>query len=87
MWLWSPSRGLALYYAHLDRHAVSRGDRVGTGDIVGYVGTTGNARGTPPHLHFGIYARGEGAIDPAPFVVDPPRPPSTRRSASRADAR
>jgi murein DD-endopeptidase MepM/ murein hydrolase activator NlpD len=76
VWLWSPSRRLSLYYAHLDRHAVARGDRVRAGDVVGYVGTTGNARGTPPHLHFGIYARGEGAIDPAPFVVDPvsPRP-------------
>lgn len=87
VWLWSPTRGLALYYAHLDRHAVSRGDRVSTGDVVGYVGTTGNARGTPPHLHFGIYARGEGAIDPAPFVVDPPRPDAPRRSASRSDSR
>ena len=72
VWLWSPSRRLSLYYAHLDRHAVSRGQRVRAGDVVGYVGTTGNARGTSPHLHFGIYSRGEGAIDPAPFVVDPP---------------
>jgi len=37
-------------------------------DVVGYVGNTGNARSTPPHLHFGIYRRGEGPIDPLPFV-------------------
>jgi murein DD-endopeptidase MepM/ murein hydrolase activator NlpD len=87
VWLWAPSRRVALYYAHLDRHAVSRGERVHAGDVLGYVGTTGNARGTSPHLHFGIYATGEGAVDPAPFVVDPPgatRPPggNTRKVAS-----
>jgi murein DD-endopeptidase MepM/ murein hydrolase activator NlpD len=31
-------------------------------DILGYVGNTGNARGTPPYLHYGIYMPGEGAI-------------------------
>jgi murein DD-endopeptidase MepM/ murein hydrolase activator NlpD len=72
VWLWSPSRRVALYYAHLDRRAVSRGQRVEAGDVIGYVGTTGNARGTAPHLHFGIYATGEGAIDPLPWVCDPP---------------
>jgi murein DD-endopeptidase MepM/ murein hydrolase activator NlpD len=82
VWLWAPSRRVALYYAHLDRHAVSRGERVHAGDVVGYVGTTGNARGTPPHLHFGIYATGEGAVDPAPFVVDPPRATRARQAGT-----
>jgi hypothetical protein len=72
VWLWSPAHRVALYYAHLDRQAVSRGQRVHAGDIVGYVGTTGNARGTAPHLHFGIYASGDGAVDPLPYVCDPP---------------
>ena len=72
VWLWSPARRVALYYAHLDRRTVTRGQRVEAGDVVGYVGTTGNARGTSPHLHFGIYASGEGAIDPLPWVCDPP---------------
>jgi|SRR5688572_21286237 len=71
VWLWSPSRSITLYYAHLDRQAVSPGARVRAGDVVGYVGNTGNARSTSPHLHFGIYARAEGAVDPAPFIVDP----------------
>jgi murein DD-endopeptidase MepM/ murein hydrolase activator NlpD len=68
VWVWSPSRGLRTYYAHLDRRAVEPGERVLAGHVVGYVGTSGNARGGPPHLHFGVYARGEGSIDPLPFV-------------------
>ena len=56
------------YYAHLERQAVTTGEHVTAGDVVGYVGNTGNARTTPPHLHFGIYRRGEGPIDPLPFV-------------------
>jgi hypothetical protein len=72
VWLWDPRRDQTLYYAHLDRHAVSRGDRVRKGEVVGYVGNTGNASTTAPHLHFGIYRRGRGAIDPLYYVVDPP---------------
>ena len=68
VWVWDPRRGQSHYYAHLERQAVSAGDRVTAGDVVGYVGNTGNARTTPPHLHFGIYRRGEGPIDPLPFV-------------------
>ncbi len=57
-----------LYYAHLDRWNVTTGQRVSPGDTIGFVGNTGNARTTGPHLHFGIYADGEGALDPLPFV-------------------
>lgn len=64
-------RGNALYYAHLDRQAVAEGARVETGDTVGFVGNTGNARRTPPHLHFGVYRRGEGPLDPWWFVRRP----------------
>ena len=59
--------GASLYYAHLDSIAVSQGNRVKTGDTLGYVGNTGNAKATSPHLHFGIYTS-SGAIDPLPFV-------------------
>lgn len=55
------------YYAHLDdwAPALRPGERLRAGSLLGTVGTTGNARGTPPHLHYGIYAGG-GAIDPLP---------------------
>ncbi|GAA0544457.1 M23 family metallopeptidase [Chitinophaga japonensis] len=62
-----------LYYAHLDSQLVSTGQHVRTGDTLGLMGNTGNARTTPTHLHFGIYT-GSGAVDPLPFV-------NTRRAA------
>lgn len=61
------------YYAHLDSFAVESGDRVKRGDILGYVGNTGNAITTPPHLHFGIYSG--GPVDPAPFLKPEPELP------------
>lgn len=68
VWLSDYERGQTLYYAHLDRHAVTAGQAVEVGDTLGFVGNTGNARTTPPHLHFGVYRRGEGPLDPYPFV-------------------
>jgi murein DD-endopeptidase MepM/ murein hydrolase activator NlpD len=68
VWLWDPSRGLTYYYAHLHEQLVRTGTRVRAGDPLGTVGNTGNARTTAPHLHFGIYARGEGPIDPDAFI-------------------
>jgi murein DD-endopeptidase MepM/ murein hydrolase activator NlpD len=60
------------YYAHLDRYgAFTRGDIVQPGDVLGYVGRTGNAAGTPFHLHYGIYRRG-GAANPYPRLVAAP---------------
>lgn len=63
--------GRVYYYAHLDRYAngIEVGDRVTTRTVLGYVGTTGNAQGTPPHLHFGIYTM-TGAINPFPLLTD-----------------
>jgi len=55
------------YYAHLDRWAIDGSVRVREGDVLGYVGNTGNARTTSPHLHFGVYD--DGPIDPAPFLA------------------
>jgi murein DD-endopeptidase MepM/ murein hydrolase activator NlpD len=68
VWVWDAGRRQSHYYAHLSRQAVRTGDVVQAGDVIGYVGNTGNARTTPPHLHFGIYAMGDGPIDPLPFV-------------------
>lgn len=84
VWLRDPDTGLRYYYAHLDEQRVSRGQYVSRGQVVGTVGNTGNARTTPPHLHFGIYAG--GAIDPYPFLqraddLPPPSPLPLRRPA------
>lgn len=57
----------SLYYAHLDTQLVTAGQSVAVGDTLGLMGNTGNARTTPPHLHFGIYTSA-GAIDPLPFI-------------------
>src|ERR1041384_2601657 len=63
--------GRIYYYAHLEAYArgLEVGDRVNTRTVLGYVGTTGNAQGTPPHLHFGIYTS-SGAINPLPLLND-----------------
>ncbi len=67
------------YYAHLDHYAptLHPGEFVSPGDLLGYVGNTGNARTTPPHLHFGVYTA-SGAINPLPLLRagdTPPDPP------------
>ena len=67
VWLRDGLFGASLYYAHLDSIAVSRGERVKIGDTLGFVGNTGNAKYTKPHLHFGIYGT-YGAVDPLPFI-------------------
>jgi len=74
VWLQDSAYRQSLYYAHLDDWAVSGGQRVRAGDVLGYVGNTGNARTTAPHLHFGIYAR--GPVDPMPFIRAADRTPS-----------
>lgn len=57
------------FYAHLRRPAVvDRGDRVFTGQRVGAVGETGNARTVGCHLHFEIHVRGH-PIDPSPALI------------------
>ena len=71
VWLSDARRGQSLYYAHLDGITVQEGQAVRVGDTLGFVGNTGNARTTPPHLHFGIYRRGEGPVDPYPFIHRP----------------
>ena len=87
--------GRVYYYAHLDRYApgIEVGDRVTTKTLLGYVGSTGNAQGTPPHLHFGVYTS-NGAINPLPMIVDRTSPvitngqlPPRRQQVSRLVSR
>lgn len=51
-----PSGTYAYYYAHLDRYAdgIKEGMQLKRGDLIGYVGSTGNARADAPHLHFAV---------------------------------
>lgn len=81
VWLRDSARNASIYYAHLDSQVVVSGQRVHLGDTLGFVGNTGNARTTPTHLHFGIYRRGEGAVNPDPFI----RPPTGRLAELEAD--
>lgn len=68
VWVLGPARQRH-YYAHLEDWApgLAEGDILVEGSVLGRVGDTGNALGTPPHLHYGVYDS-EGAIDPLPML-------------------
>ncbi|HET9272395.1 MAG TPA: M23 family metallopeptidase [Vicinamibacterales bacterium] len=72
-----PMENYAYYYAHLERYAdgLKDGDRVRRGQVIGYVGTSGNAPRDTPHLHFAIFRLTDAkrwwqgtAIDPYPIL-------------------
>ena len=79
LYQFDPDAGFAYYYAHLDRYAegIKEGTVLKRGDLVGYVGTTGNATPGAPHLHFTIFRlrpdkrwwTGD-AVNPYPFLVE-----------------
>ncbi len=69
VWL-NADYGIRYYYAHLNGYApgLTDGQRVTTGDVIGYTGNTGNARTTPSHLHFGIKTA-DGWVNPYPTLA------------------
>lgn len=83
-----PAGKLVYYYAHLDRYAagLTEGQAVRQGDVLGYVGTTGNAPPDVPHLHFQVMR----LVDPKRYWDGPvldPRPYFTRDGGLAAGTR
>ena len=75
-----PTATYAYYYAHLDHYApgLAEGKALKRGDVIAYVGSTGNASEDAPHLHFAIFVLGPEkhwwkgtAIDPYPLLTKP----------------
>jgi hypothetical protein len=75
LWL-RDGQGNEFYYAHLSAYspAARNGNRVKAGDVIGFIGNTGDAEGTPYHLHFEIHPVAflslgyDGAVDPTPYL-------------------
>lgn len=89
-----PSGKLAYYYAHLDRYApdVKQGGSVKRGQVIGFVGSTGNARAGAPHLHFTVYVLGPSkrwwkgvAINPYERLANPSRLARSHRDSLRKE--
>ena len=74
----SPDRTRIYYYAHLQAYArdLSEGQVIGAGDELGTVGSTGNANGNAPHLHFEVmvtapdrdWFEGKRSLNPYPLL-------------------
>ncbi len=62
------SDGTDIWYCHQSRIAVSPGDVVAPGDVIGYTGSTGNVTG--PHLHLEVHPNGAGPVDPYAALVE-----------------
>jgi murein DD-endopeptidase MepM/ murein hydrolase activator NlpD len=93
LWL-RDDAGNQFYYAHLNSYAahLRDGTEVSPGDILGYVGSSGDAENTPPHLHFEIHPASllglgyDGAVDPTRYLDVWPRV-AARHLTPRAPAK
>jgi murein DD-endopeptidase MepM/ murein hydrolase activator NlpD len=85
LWL-TTENGASFYYAHLDRWAAGlyEGMEVQSGDLLGYVGNTGNAINTPCHLHFGVH-EADRPVNPYPLLRNsiPTRHANVHAASSR----
>ena len=70
LWL-TDDAGNAFYYAHLSAYAPAAvdGARVTAGQVIAFVGNTGQAITTPPHLHFEVHPGGGDSVDPYPYLT------------------
>ncbi len=78
IWTTDPTRRFAFYYAHLQKYAkgLHDGQQISRGDVIGYVGTSGNAPKDTPHLHFQVVRIVSGKrysdgppLNPLPFFT------------------
>ncbi len=86
LWL-TDEAGNSFYYAHLSAYAPAalEGARVRAGQVIAFVGNTGDAITTPPHLHFEVHPGGGDSVDPYPYLLAWQRgtdiPPAFRQAA------
>jgi murein DD-endopeptidase MepM/ murein hydrolase activator NlpD len=70
LWVKCTRAGDSFFYAHLSSYATDAhsGAKVHAGQVIGFVGSTGDAEKTPPHLHFEVHPGDGAAVDPYPFL-------------------